>query len=60
MKYIQIVSAIIASGLAGAIVAAIVNHVQGDDVEKCTKGGLAGGLATAVLTLAINIPSVTL
>lgn len=48
---LESITTVIVSGLVGAVVAAIVNHVQGDDVVKCAKGGLAGGIATALLAL---------
>lgn len=37
------------SALLGTVGSAVRNSVQGDDVGKSAKGGLAGGIATGVL-----------
>lgn len=45
---------VLSAAVGGAVVAGVTNKVQGDDVLKSVKGGLAGGIATAFMTLLTN------
>lgn len=40
---------IVGSAVVGMVAAAVRNSVQGDDIGKSAKGGLASGITTGVL-----------
>jgi hypothetical protein len=50
MLTLNFIIMLVTAGLVGAVVGAIQNQVQGDDVEKSAKGGFAAGIATAIFS----------
>lgn len=51
---------VLGGGVLNMIVSAVTNHFQGDDVGRCAKSGLAGGIAGGIFACLAYVVGISL